>query len=390
MNFVRQSNASFLLVPNDRVMRRDSTLYEQAMAKMGRLWGVNGPLRFNPCANPVSLERCHLRDLEERDYVVAEKSDGVRYALALLELDAGAGNAVLIALMVDRNLDAFEVRVNAPADDFAAGCIFDGELVWDETNTALGRRHAFYVFDVVAHEGACVRDRSFAERYRIVRRKFANVDSLPHADGLASERITTPGSAHRLTFCCKRFYSMHQFDIAANRPVHHASDGYVFVPLHDAMPLNRADRWYKWKRTHNIDVLVQASWNAAESRWRVCMFYLDGDVLRDASRFETSRLRHPGDGAAVCIRLADGNSALGVPIDGAETIRHVWELACDRIERDAGDGWIVECRLHAVRWDKSAPNNAVTIERSLASASDAVSLDELRAAGVEAGRKPIK
>jgi len=391
MNFLQQSNDSFLLVPNNRVMRRDSPFYQQVMEKMGRLWGIRGPLQFNPCANPVSLEHRHLRDLADCDYVVAEKSDGVRYALALLELDGRTGDSIFIALMIDRNLDAFEVRVNAPADDFSSGCIFDGELVWDETNTALGRHHAFYVFDVVAHRGACVRHLPFGERHRIVRKKFANPpsDDSMSVTGMLDERIATPGSAYRLAFCSKRFFAMHQFDIVLHRHVCHSSDGYVFVPLHGAMPLNRATEWYKWKETHNIDVLVQASWSTDESRWRVCMFYLDGDIMRDASTFETSRLRYPTDGAPVCIRLCDGNSALGAPIAGSETtIRHVWELACDRIERtDAG--WIVGCRLHAVRWDKSAPNNAVTIERSLASAADAVSLDDLRRVAVEAMRKPL-
>lgn len=389
MNFLQQSNASFLLVPNERVLDRKSPLYAQVMAKLARLWNVHtgGPLAYNPCANPVSLERHHLSTLLEREYVVAEKSDGVRYALALLELDS-AGAPLRMALMIDRNLDVFEVRVNAPLDDFVTGSVFDGELVWDETDTALGRRHVFYVFDVIAYGGACVRGCPFVERHRIARKKFSNPDD-GDAIGVAAldERITTPGSAHRLMFCCKRFYSLHQFDIAAGRPVRHSSDGFIFVPRDGDMPLNRANDWYKWKRTHNVDIDVHASWNADELRWRVCMFYLDGDVLHDASRFETTTMHHSSDGAPLCLRLTDGNSTLGTPIDNVKEIRHVWELACDRIERTS-TGWIAECHLHAVRWDKSAPNNALTIERSLASAADPVRLDELRQIGIGASYRP--
>lgn len=391
MNFLQQNNSSFLLVPNQRVLKRDSPFYDQIMRKMSQLWGVgNNPLKFNPCANPISLERHHLVDLVHKDYVVAEKSDGVRYALALLELQQFNGAPFYMGVMVNRNLDVFEVRVTAPLYDFQKGCIFDGELVWDETNTPLGQRHAFYVFDTIAYQGQCVRHLPFWDRYRIIRKKFiesTHFESklLTSDSSVINDRITTQGSAHRLTFCCKTFYMMNQFDIASKRTILHSSDGFIFIPMSEGMPTNRASNWFKWKKTHNIDVIGCATW--ITDGWRVCMLYLDGEILHDASRIETSTLRHPKDNGIICLRLIDGNSALGAPIPNINELRNVWELSCHKIER-TDECWIAECRLHAVRWDKPTPNNALTIERSLASASDPVRLEELLAVGVDSSRIP--
>lgn len=84
--------------------------------------------RRNPGPNPISVSLAVLRDLNPDEYVVAEKTDGVRYALLLCGDEAGRPMAV----MIDRAGRKFEVAVRAAARFFGgAGTLFDGELAWE-------------------------------------------------------------------------------------------------------------------------------------------------------------------------------------------------------------------------------------------------------------------
>nr|UMO78765.1 mRNA capping enzyme, catalytic domain containing protein [Pandoravirus belohorizontensis] len=84
--------------------------------------------RRNPGPNPISVSLAVLRDLNPDEYVVAEKTDGVRYALLLCGDEAGRPMAV----MIDRAGRKFEVAVRAAARFFGGtGTLFDGELAWE-------------------------------------------------------------------------------------------------------------------------------------------------------------------------------------------------------------------------------------------------------------------
>ena len=98
--------------------------YVRAIAGM---WGVPDTFTHNPAPNPISIERKHLGNLRRNQYVVAEKSDGVRYLL-LLTRDLQGRN---VAVMADRTYRFWEVEVLASAAYFdSGGSLFDGELVW--------------------------------------------------------------------------------------------------------------------------------------------------------------------------------------------------------------------------------------------------------------------
>jgi len=84
--------------------------------------------RRNPSPNPVSVSRASLHDLKPEDYVVAEKTDGVRYGLLLCRDHEGHP----VAVMIDRAGRKFEVVVRAPGRYFdGMGTLLDGELAWE-------------------------------------------------------------------------------------------------------------------------------------------------------------------------------------------------------------------------------------------------------------------
>ena len=129
------------LVPAPLYTRAD--VAEKVRAKLHELWRVEEkPLR-NPCAQPVSLERKHLPLLNDGHYVVAEKSDGVRYTLFLTRAEGAE-----VAFLIDRKLSMYQVPV-AARKGFFDGSIFDGELVW-VTNPDGTTSQNYLVFDMVA------------------------------------------------------------------------------------------------------------------------------------------------------------------------------------------------------------------------------------------------
>ncbi|EUD65981.1 mRNA guanylyltransferase [Plasmodium inui San Antonio 1] len=79
-----------------------------------------------PGSNPVSLTKNNIRNLFSKDYLICEKTDGVRYFLFI------ASNTTFL---IDRNYDIFKNDIHIPThDDLHAKqqlTLLDGELVQD-------------------------------------------------------------------------------------------------------------------------------------------------------------------------------------------------------------------------------------------------------------------
>ena len=122
-------------------------------------WGGRGHAHGFPGCNPKSLSRAALPALGARDYRIALKSDGVRYALLLTMRPEGGA----VALMIDRSRNMFEVEVIAPDRFFVNGTLLEGELVWRQPDE---RAMVFHVFDALRVAGDDVSAAGFAERLR--------------------------------------------------------------------------------------------------------------------------------------------------------------------------------------------------------------------------------
>jgi hypothetical protein len=83
-------------------------------------------LRHNPSPNPISISAEALAAMNPAEYVVAEKIDGVRYALVLCRDHVGEP----VAVMINRACEQYQVRVCADASYFD-GTLIDGELAWE-------------------------------------------------------------------------------------------------------------------------------------------------------------------------------------------------------------------------------------------------------------------
>ena len=145
---------------------------------------------FFPACNPKSIARCDLAARHsDGPYVVAHKSDGVRYVL-MLTLRPNSREP--IALMVDRARNMFEVEVVAHEDFFVRGTLLEGELVWKQPDE---RAFLYLVFDAVRIKGEYVGSQAFRDRLAALDqcvRLSEELSALPHAE--TEERAVEEGS----------------------------------------------------------------------------------------------------------------------------------------------------------------------------------------------------
>jgi hypothetical protein len=104
------------------------------------------------------------------EFMVAEKSDGVRYLLVMGTLEKNVDNKQHqqhtrrgFAVFVNRRMQMYEVAVTASSEYFR-GSVFDGELVIENV-TAHEKRQLFLIFDTVSVKGDSFRHQHLLQRY---------------------------------------------------------------------------------------------------------------------------------------------------------------------------------------------------------------------------------
>ncbi|KAH3666031.1 hypothetical protein OGAPHI_004220 [Ogataea philodendri] len=133
--------------------------------------------RYNsfPGSQPVSFTREHLTTLKNRDYLVCEKSDGLRcLLLVLINDDTGEEGTFLI----DRENQYYMVpgfhfpRTNKNFDSSHNGTIVDGELVWSKNPTTGVKELRYLVFDCLAMDMNSVMHKNLWKRLYHAQHEF--------------------------------------------------------------------------------------------------------------------------------------------------------------------------------------------------------------------------
>ncbi|KAJ4355851.1 Dcp1p-Dcp2p decapping enzyme complex alpha subunit [Didymosphaeria variabile] len=129
-----------------------------------------GNTRF-PGAQPVSFARQHLAELQQREYFMCEKTDGLRCLLFLHYTDTERGFEP-VTFLIDRKNNYYEVKppIRVPyhgspfqQEAFLYATILDGELVNDlypDGTTKL----IFYAFDCLAADSENFTDKPLSKR----------------------------------------------------------------------------------------------------------------------------------------------------------------------------------------------------------------------------------
>ena len=332
---------------------------EPALRRYHELLGAEWLPERNPCPQPVSLERKNVSALLSGSYVVADKSDGVRYTLFIAQVEGKAHS-----LLIDRKLATYHVPV-AAARGVYEGSVFDGELVWT-TGPDGSRAQTFLVFDVAAFRGSsAIASRDLLARLEVLRGAFdlgdRTVTSPDDAARLArAGKIVCGGNRHGLSFRAKPCFRLADLDVLLRLmpSLPYPVDGLVFTPIDRPVGRGTDDALFKLKLKHTVDLELCLATGAL-------LVGLGGGASTAAQRMPFE--------------------ALGLPVALAPEFPAALQTLRDA-EPDSGV-FIVECTLRDPtaprlssprrRRDKSHPNTARTVTATFTNLRENLQPEEL-------------
>lgn len=350
------------------------------------VYGSETPtLSYNPCPLPISLSRNQLTYVKGNcnDYVVSEKMDGVRYQLILCEYSDGRQCSV----MMDRNLNCYEVPVTAKRSFFRNGTILDGELVWEYHSPSGSFFQTFIIFDVYICAGDNTLHYNFIERMSIIQDLVDMDENLRDkkktwescAEIYASEgKIVSLGNLHSLIFIKKPCFNLSNFAVMLRNKSKFQSDGILFTPISDAVRFGRHPKMFKWKPHQTVDVLVSMQYHDEDDekgkeeengQWILKSFLWDTNQIVQVDTLQIS------DMECITLQISKNtfvDSLLHHLLYVKNTKSYKVLLEMD-VELDIDSG---ACKLFAVkrRVDKSHPNSVDTVTRTVNNIREDISL----------------
>lgn len=248
-------------------------------------------LKRCPAPNPISMDQVHLDVVknprsEYGEYVVTPKADGTRYQLLLTygRPEFIGGNTEPMALLIDRRMDCYSVRVEAPDTAFK-GTLLDGEIVVVSNHNARergsegeeserksrrtegGGQPTFLVIDFVAAAGNSEFSRMSLDR-RIVAASKA-IKSIAMFGTRESKVSAAPARAtassveeeERIPLVVKEYFPVSRaFDLFEDPEgmVPYKTDGVIFVSKDLQIAKFTCPVAFKVKHHHTIDLLLVA------------------------------------------------------------------------------------------------------------------------------------
>jgi hypothetical protein len=220
-------------------------------------WQLSPRVKHFPGANPISIERRDLHLLRDEEYLVALKTDGVRYVL-LLTMKLKEDEP--IAIMVDRKMRMYEVEVWASEDYFRRGSLFDGELVQlDGVQDAL----EYVVFDVMRCRGESCTSMPYRDRLQVLHNTILVTGSDVNEDDIDmliadEDRMYVRSDMCVLRASPKRCVPKRLAHTlwAERHRCSHLNDGLILTHNQSGVETGTSGKTYKWKPHHTVDVLI--------------------------------------------------------------------------------------------------------------------------------------
>lgn len=279
-----------------------------------KMAGRHSPHTF-PFGNPVSIERCHVPIVRSMEYWITEKADGTRVCLLFGTSAVGVQTAVIM----DRVGNLYGFPVTCEAEMFQ-GSVFDAELVASKATGTF----QILIFDVAMLEGEIIRDQ-LSIRLELIQDVVSKTVSGIPALSLHPKIMVPVRNALELSSTV-------------------ASDGYILTPEAGAAPLpGTAWSVFKIKTFHTIDLLC-----INKELW-----YGSGEELLRMDAL-------PG----YDVHCASNLSAIPDNV--------IVEFYMDVKPVDN----VVTLKAKDVRADKSVPNNALCVTRTIASILDNITLSD--------------
>lgn len=266
-----------------------------------------------PGPNPVSIERKDFEKLKTKKYVIAEKTDGVRFIMMFTRLFG-----FKVCTIIDRSMAAYLVPLKSIPRVLFQGTIFDGELTIDKHG-----RKCFILFDAVVVSGVTVSQLDLSSRLIAMRRSLKDFKMSP----------TDPVELRLKAWTELSDIVAAKTKIEEAGKIYH-TDGVVLAPKDDPVVYGRNFDFFKMKPqgTHTVDFILMDN---------------NGTI----GIYDPRSKRDVAIGKVAC------NYQAGIVVE-CEIVNNVW-------------------RVVGVRTDKKQSNDMLTYEKTMLNIRENIKLDEL-------------
>lgn len=332
------------------------------------LYNLPEDMNYFPGQLPCSLMRKDLQLLEDLDYYVAEKSDGVRCLLLIF-----SDGQNYYCLLIDRGFRFYRTNLSFDASLFKDfGTLFDGEIVQEPNGFKM------YIHDVICLSGkTAVSKLPYHERIKLVRETltFYSFPSAPKEDGEPSDIIQ---------LLPKRVYPFSELNrlwLHEIPNLTHKNDGLVLTP--DALPHcgRKCKELFKWKKPHEHTIDFQLGEMLEPSNQSASTVF---DPRRDNEKLWVQTDDNYGrNWPSFVLYTWDTKEMLFFCTTAMSP--EMWKRA-DIPDPRSEKGLIVECAYHSdkrmfipivARRDKLVPNDNYTVRRTITTIMEHLTIDEL-------------
>jgi hypothetical protein len=211
-------------------VKSDDPLYKYTISFMESKWGTKG---IFPGSQPISIERKHFDILAKNQYVVCEKTDGMRYMML-----AFMYGPQKVCIFMNRALEMFTCSLNFRRPIYE-GTILEGELYEND----------FMIYDCLLTCGEVVGNKNLLDR-------------LEHCEKTAKMMMVL--KTDPIFLKVKKFHlhdDFKQFMTVYLPTVTQEMDGLIFTPVKDPIRIGTHETMFKWKprNKNTIDFKVKKS-----------------------------------------------------------------------------------------------------------------------------------
>lgn len=330
----------------------DSQTSSKLLKVISTFLNIKSPITKFIGSHPLTLTKLCINDLLEEDYLVCEKSDGIR-ALIFVH------NKVFY--LYDRKNLLYKTRYTADLED---SYLFDSEIYQENSEFVLA------IFDTLL-----TKSKNYLQETLIARLTGAN-KFVMHLKTPGITRISDNESIKRFKITVKQMtksYGFYQV-LDSISELKHENDGLIFTPVHEPYIIHRVSKIYKWKppSLNTIDFQISNS-TAGKDAYDLYGILKDEQIPRhmnntfkghnrDLYKFGTFYTTEK-------LNITERNSLIGeFKYDDQKEV-------VDRFDYTITfGGW----ELHKIRSDKDTPNNFKVIFNIIKSINENITENELR------------
>jgi hypothetical protein len=363
-----------------RPLQQTAQLFTAVTSLFNRIRGSSNGSEFIG-SMPLNISRRNLKTLQQWKYFITEKSDGIRYLMAVIPSSAVSASlspsaSSAMAVLMDR-APTFKLPLGASeiGRHLGLGTVLDGELVYNMTS----KKEVFLIFDVLSIDGEICAHEPFERRLQLLKERIEpRLQAMLSASSSSTPTGAPPGTGIPImNLVLKLFWLKTDFKVLLSLIKHengerifresywryHKTDGLIFQPN---LPYtfgtdNNLIKW-KWSELTSVDLTAVIYRRNQNQRNEIEIGLLcggpDGSQI-DVAKRGTNRLSfHEFDVYRIIADLEDSNRLINIAEVAYNPSHGVWVY------------------FH-LREDKTQPNYVNTVLGVLMEQAEAISIEEL-------------